>query len=97
MPLVYKPPRFSRRPNVYSTAERLHRPRQIDPYMFPTGGLAGIAGAGAAPTGIAAVDDFIAAANAKADRLVIATEIGTVCSVIGAVAGLLLILREVRR
>lgn len=97
MPLIYQPPRFSRRPNVYTTAERLHRPRQIDPYMFPTGGLAGIAGAGAAPTGIAVVDQFIADANAKTDRLVIATEIGTVCSVIGAVAGLLMIFRGGRR
>jgi len=88
---------MNRRSNVYSRALRDHLPRQIDPYGFPTGGLtglagvSGLAGAGAAPTGIPAVDQFIADANAKADRLVIATEIGTVCSVIGAVAGLMLI------
>ena len=92
---------MNRRSNVYSRALRDHLPRQLDPYGFPTGGLSGLtglAGAGVPPTtGIAAVDQFIADANAKADRLVIATEIGTVCSVIGAVAGLMLIFGGGRR
>lgn len=92
MPLMFQPPRFSRRPNVYTEADRLHRPRQIDPYRVP-GGLAGLAGASPGPTGIAVVDAFIADANTKTDRLVIATEIGTVCSVIGAVAGLVVLFR----
>lgn len=52
------------------------------------GGLSGLEGAA---TGIPAVDEFIANANQKAERLVLATEIGTVCSVIGAVAGLMMI------
>lgn len=92
MPLMFPPPRLSRRPNVYTEAERRHRPRQIDPYRAP-GGLAGLAGAAAGPTGITAVDAFISDANSKADRLVIATEIGTVCSLIGAVAGLIVLFR----
>lgn len=92
MPLMFERPRVSTRPNPYAKALSRH-PRPIDPYGI--GGLAGL-GETRGPTGIAAVDAFILDANAKADRLVLATEIGTVCSVIGAVAGLMMVVQNIR-
>lgn len=89
---LFLPVRRSKTASVYETRARRHRPRQIDPYGFPTGGLAGLEGA----TGIPAVDAVLTTAEQRVDRLVLATEIGTVCAVIGAFTGLMLLFRGSR-
>jgi hypothetical protein len=86
--------RVNRRPNIYTRAIA-RQPVPIDPYSFPSGGLGGLGDVVA--TGIPVVDQFIAEANKKADSLVLATQVGAVCSVIGAVAGLLLLFKDGRR
>ncbi len=94
-------PKFNTKGNVYTEIARRERPRQIDPYSFPQGGLAD-ADVDAydnalGDIGIPALDAIIKDANKKIDRLVLATEIGTVAGVIGALGVLYLIARGSRR
>jgi hypothetical protein len=58
-----------------------------------SGGLGDLAG----DTGIPAIDAVISTAEGKLDRLVLATEIGTVASLIGATIGVMLLFGGPRR
>ena len=59
-----------------------------------SGGLGDLAGG---DTGIPAIDAVISTAEGKLDRLVLATEIGTVASLIGATIGVMLLFGGPRR
>lgn len=67
------------------------RRRQLVPYY--AGALGDL---GDSATGIPAVDAILATANKKVDRLVIATEICMVASVVAAAAGIAMLIRERR-
>jgi hypothetical protein len=59
------------------------------------GGLGGLGDLG--DTGIPALDAVISTAEAKIDRLVLATEIGTAAALIGAAIGIMLLFGGPRR
>lgn len=80
----------------YSASLRKSRPTQIDPYLFPTGSLAGLEDLGDG-TGIDFIDSSVTSMKAQLDEATLAARITAACAVVSAVASIFLISRGTRR
>lgn len=79
----------------YTARLRAHMPAQIDPYMFPTGGLAGLGDA--AGTGIDFVDINLTQMHAQIDQAATYAKITAGFSIAGGIASLYLLYLAARR
>ncbi len=80
----------------YSATLRARAPTQIDPYLFPTGSLAGLEDA-ATGTGIDFIDNSVNSMKAQLDEATLAARITAGCAVVSAVASIFLISRGFKR
>lgn len=88
--------RPKRATDPYTARLRAHMPVQIDPYMFPTGGLAGLDDA-ATGTGIDFVDINLTQMHQQIDQAATYAKITAGFSIAGGIASLYLLYLAARK